>query len=148
MKDLDFETAKMIYKKNYWDVLKLDQIENQEVANQMFDTGVNCGVGIAVKHLQRALNLLNRNNESYIDPGTDEVKYLGWEDVKVDGLIGDVTLNIVRTKLKESDMIHLVNSLNGLQFMRYVEICERDVTQKKFYRGWIKRTLLTSQTSK
>ena len=50
-----------IYKLDYWDVNRLDAIINQDIANRLFDIGVNSGVGTAAKTLQEALNLTNRN---------------------------------------------------------------------------------------
>lgn len=41
MKGLTVDTAKAIYKKQYWDVIRGDEIKNQLVANKLFDTFVN-----------------------------------------------------------------------------------------------------------
>lgn len=38
-----------VYKTNYWDPIQLDLIPSQRIANEMFDTAVNMGVGIAIK---------------------------------------------------------------------------------------------------
>lgn len=35
------------YKKNYWDTLRLDEIRNQHLANQLYDISVNKGAGTA-----------------------------------------------------------------------------------------------------
>lgn len=40
--------AKSYYKANYWDVLELDDIPNQKIAHQLFDTSVNMGVSVAI----------------------------------------------------------------------------------------------------
>src|SRR5438034_870259 len=40
------------YKVEFWDVLSLDFVNNQAIANEMFDTAVNCGTGIAAEFLQ------------------------------------------------------------------------------------------------
>jgi lysozyme family protein len=44
------------YREHYWKP-DFSQIENQDVANKIFDMGVNLGVGEAVRLLQRALGL-------------------------------------------------------------------------------------------
>ena len=49
--------AKAIYKKEYWDVLYLDEVNNQKIANEIFDDAVNRGVKSAVKIIQKLLNI-------------------------------------------------------------------------------------------
>lgn len=55
------------YKHNYWDRFQGDAIASQELAEELFDTGVNMGVHRAVRFLQEGLNLLNRNQKSFKD---------------------------------------------------------------------------------
>jgi lysozyme family protein len=57
MKNLDKETAKSIYKKNYWMIIRGDEILNQDSANDIYDTAVNMGCGAAIKLTQRSLGL-------------------------------------------------------------------------------------------
>ena len=38
-----------IYKKDYWDKASLDKINSDSLAHQIFDHGVNAGVGTAIK---------------------------------------------------------------------------------------------------
>lgn len=45
------------YKRNYWNHLHLDDLANQELANQVFDTAVNCGIKPAVKIIQKVLGI-------------------------------------------------------------------------------------------
>lgn len=47
------DEIKNIYRKNYWNPLKLDQIYSQRIANQFFDISVNCGTYAAIKAMQR-----------------------------------------------------------------------------------------------
>lgn len=49
--------VKDIYKKEYWDILHLDDINNQRIANEIFDDAVNRGVKSAVKIVQKLLNM-------------------------------------------------------------------------------------------
>jgi lysozyme family protein len=112
------------YKKHFWDVNRLSEINNQKIANELFDTGVNMGRKIAAYFLQEALNLLNKNQKAY-------------KDIKVDGVIGDITLKLVNNYKKYH---HVVKTLNGLQFERYVGICKRDKSQENNFINWLKRT--------
>ena len=56
MRTMPKDTAKVIYKKMYWDKLQCDQLPFV-VAFQLFDAGVNHGNSQAVKFLQRALSV-------------------------------------------------------------------------------------------
>ena len=42
------------YKENFWDKLGLDQMADQDLANQVFDMAVNAGVGEALKLLRQS----------------------------------------------------------------------------------------------
>ncbi len=45
------------YKKNFWDVIGGDQIEDQFVANTLYDFGVNAGYGRSIQNIQEVLGL-------------------------------------------------------------------------------------------
>lgn len=45
--------AEELSKKNYWDVLKLDQVKNQSVAEFIMDFGFNSGLGRSAKAVQK-----------------------------------------------------------------------------------------------
>ena len=53
------------------------------MAEELLDTGVNCGTGFA-KPLQRALNLLNNQGKA------------GYADLEVDGVYGSETLRALK----------------------------------------------------
>ncbi|HCA5022547.1 glycoside hydrolase family 108 protein [Acinetobacter baumannii] len=130
MKDLPLEFAKSIYKKQYWLEPRFDQVNalSPSVAEELLDTGVNCGTGFAKPLLQRALNLLNNQGKA------------GWPDLKVDGVYGSATLGALKTYLskrgKDGEKV-LVRVLNIMQGQRYIEICERNKSQEQFFYGWI-----------
>ncbi|WP_413176584.1 glycoside hydrolase family 108 protein, partial [Acinetobacter baumannii] len=130
MKDLPLDVAKAIYKKQYWTDPRFDQVNviSSLVAEELLDTGVNCGTGFAKPLLQRALNLLNNQGKA------------GWPDLTVDGIYGPATLNALKTYLakrgKDGEKV-LVRVLNIMQGQRYIEICERNPSQEQFFYGWI-----------
>jgi lysozyme family protein len=68
------------FKSDYWDPLKLDQVSDQQIANNLFDCSVNQGEGLARLFMQRAANFV-------IDD-----KKLVYPLLKVDGAIGPETL--------------------------------------------------------
>ena len=51
------ELAEKCYKENYWNPIWGDKIIKQEVANDMYDTGVNMGVATSVKLSERQFKL-------------------------------------------------------------------------------------------
>ncbi|MBJ8441026.1 glycoside hydrolase family 108 protein [Acinetobacter junii] len=130
MRDLPLSVAKDIYRKQYWTSPRFDQVNviSAAVAEELLDTGVNCGTGFAKPLLQRALNLLNNQGKS------------GWSDLVIDGVYGSSTLNALKTYMakrgREGEKV-LVRVLNIMQGQRYIEICERNPTQEQFFYGWI-----------
>lgn len=48
-------SVKLYYKIHYWDVMLLDEVPNQRIAHQMFDTAVNMGVTAAIRFAQQCL---------------------------------------------------------------------------------------------
>ena len=129
MRDLPQDLAIDIYRRRYWTGPRLDAIAAiaPAVAAEVFDTGVNMGVGTAIGFLQRSLNVLNRR-------GVD------WADVVVDGRIGAGTLAAVSALLArrgpKGEEI-LLRALNSLQGARYIEIAENQPSQEAFVFGWL-----------
>ena len=82
MRQLPREDAVAIYARLYWLRPRFNDIASRSarVAEELFDTGVNMGPGVAATFLQRALTALNRNGADYAD-------------LVPDGRIGDVTLS-------------------------------------------------------
>ncbi len=116
------------YRANYWAPIKGDQLDDDAVAQELFDTAVNMGVRRAVRFFQEALNLLNRNQKNYAD-------------LTVDGWLGDKSLAALGAYLKSDRNTHyLLKLLNALQAMHYIEIMRNDPTQERFTRGWLSRT--------
>ena len=117
------EIVLLFYKKQYWDTLNLDKINNQNIANEMFDTGVNMGQAMAGSFLQRALNIANINGKNY-------------PDLSVDGVIGNKTVDVLNNQADQKLVLKLLNILQG---SRYVSICESNPSQEIFLRSWMSR---------
>jgi lysozyme family protein len=66
---LGLDQAKAIYRGQYWDALRLDQVASiaPAVAFELFDTAVNLGADQAAAFLQRTLNVLNLEGGWYPD---------------------------------------------------------------------------------
>ena len=118
IRNLSLNHAKDIYLLDYWIAMRLDEIQSDALADEIFDTGVNMGLSTAVKIAQRALN------------------FMGVGIFQEDGMIGPMTLaGINLWALKDEQA--LFKALNGFQFMRYVEIVNN--SDHTFARGWMKR---------
>lgn len=119
------------YKAEYWDAIRLGEIVSQKVATELCDTAVNQGKVSAVKYLQEALNLCNQNGRIY-------------KDIAVDGVLGNMTLLTLercmnyyeRYGQKYAENL-ILKTLNGLQFIRYVNIVKNDPSQEVNFAGWI-----------
>lgn len=129
MRDLSLDFAKAVYRRRYWNVLRLDEIAalSELVAHEMFDTGVNMGTGTAGKFLQRSLNALNRQGVDYAD-------------IAVDGAVGPRTVAAVRSffakRGKPGESV-LLKALNCLQGARYIELSEQRQANEDFTFGWL-----------
>lgn len=116
------------YKVNFWDVNKLDLFKSQALANEMFDTGVNMGTGVAARFLQEALNLCNKNQKLY-------------PNISVDGVIGNGTL----TALSKAPQDAVLNTLNLLQGEKYLKLMRANEVQEKFWRSWLSRVFISGK---
>ena len=118
-----FKFVKNLYKLNFWDAAKLDELNNQNISNEIFDTGVNQGIKTAIKYLQESLNILNRNQSDY-------------KDIKVDVILGNITLSLVNNHKRD---FNIIKCLNGLQFMRYYNLAKNNKKFERYLNGWLNR---------
>lgn len=120
------------YYTEFWTRLHGDEIISQAVANVVFDIAVNMGISTSVKFLQRACNSLGTNLKA--------------SDLVIDGIIGDRTIervNYLTTKVE--NLYVLVKMLLFQQGMRYMDIMDKDHSQRIFCRGWINRVKYNEQ---
>lgn len=118
--------VEQLYKDQFWNRFRGDQIENQEIATELFDSGVNMGVHQAVKFLQRSLNYLNRNGKLY-------------RELVDDGLIGKNTFAALDVYMKNDKPEILLKLMNLLQGAHYIEVLKDYPDQEGFIRGWLDR---------
>ncbi|HBT82431.1 MAG TPA: secretion activating protein [Desulfuromonas sp.] len=120
IKHLTLERAAQIYERDFWNPLRLSEVQNQVIAEEIFDTAVNCGTGTEARIIQEAINLTN-----YPAP-----------DIAVDGQIGPATIAAINGHKSPRT---LYKALNGLQFARYRDIVKARPEQEKFMRSWLSR---------
>jgi lysozyme family protein len=119
--------VRTFYRSVFWDRCRGDELADQAVADELYDSAVNLGVRRAVRFLQSSLNLLNRNQRDYAD-------------LIEDGWFGAKTLAALEALLKKDrDSETLVKLMNIHQGARYVEIMAANPDQERFARGWIRR---------
>jgi lysozyme family protein len=102
------------YRNEFWNKMRGDEISNQDVANSIFNFGVNSGMGMAIKLAQLVVG------------------------ATPDGGIGPKTVE----KLNQiTDGQRFRETYALAKIARYAEICNKNRTQSKFLLGWINRTL-------
>jgi len=129
MLDMPFEIAVTIYKREYWDIHMLDEIP-EDIAMEVFDSGVNCGSGNAARWLQRTLNILNLRGTLYAD-------------VPVTGRIDGATIAALKSCLaafpdNNKTILRFMDSLQGAY---YLAITEANPKNESNARGWALKRL-------
>lgn len=107
------QKVQTFYQLNYWNAVKGDLISNQDVAFSVFDFGVNAGIGTSVKLAQKVVGS------------------------GIDGVIGSDTIN----KINACDPKLFLNAFAVAKVRRYIAIVKNDADSKKFFYGWISRTV-------
>ena len=102
------------YRAEFWGKMRGDELTNQDVANTIFNFGVNAGMGMAVKLAQL---VVGATPDGGIGPKTVE------------------RLNQITDGQRFKEQYALA------KIARYAEICNRNRTQSKFLLGWVNRTL-------
>lgn len=129
LRNLTKPAAFDIYKTKYFTVPRFDLIFaiSPRIAAELTDTGVNMGVAVASRFLQRILNTFNDAGKAY-------------NDLIVDGRIGATTATALKAFLdrrgKDGEKV-LLNTLNVLQANRYIEITEARQQNESFIYGWM-----------
>jgi len=101
------------YKIEFWDRIRGDEIQEQDIANSIFNFGVNSGVGIAIKLAQLVVG------------------------ATPDGSLGPKTVGL----LNQQNPIDFCKSYALIKIARYAAICNKNRTKSKFLLGWINRTM-------
>lgn len=101
------------YQVNFWNRLRADQIENQQIAESIFDFAVNAGIGTAVSLAQMVVG------------------------AKSDGVIGPITIEAINKYNPELFLAEFTLA----KIARYVSIVKRRPENKKYFYSWIVRTL-------
>jgi lysozyme family protein len=99
------------YKSSQWDPLKCDYIKNQTIAEYLADWGINAGLSVPAKHVQKILKL------------------------NPDGKVGPATL----AAINGSDQLSLFTSLKTDRINFYISLAESKPILKQFLDTWLER---------
>lgn len=116
--------AQRIEEQEYWEAMRLAELGNQNVANKLFDMGVNMGVRQASIYGQRAANLMLGRLASGPEQRLTE-----------DGVIGAKTLAAINS----CDPRELYQALCELSEAHYRHVAAVNPAQAVNLKGWLKR---------
>ncbi|MBF9223004.1 glycoside hydrolase family 108 protein [Hymenobacter ruricola] len=116
------QLAHALYKTAFRNVLKLDGVTNQAVANAAYDFGVNAGTGRAAGFLQRAVNVTS---------GAQLV---------ADGVVGPRTVAALNAHPHQALLLKAFAFLRGTF---YIGLAEKSLTQEQFIPSWFLRISLS-----
>jgi len=111
------ETSDELFRREIWDAQRYGEIEDQTIANKIFDEAVNMGEGAANAVAQRVL------------------VSLGFRDVAADGVVGQHTL----AALNAVDPEQFLPAFRAAIAAYYRDIVRRNPRLEKYLRGWLRR---------
>ena len=118
-----------LYYTQYWQRMQLDLINKLPVVEELFDQGAGPdGITVAIKIVQGALVLLKR-------------------DVKVDGVMGPKTAEVINSYPGVEDLVGMMNCLQFTHLLvgsnnvdEIIQMARDRLPQlKEFMRGWLRR---------
>ncbi len=101
------------YRDMFWNRINGDKINDQQVADSIFDFGVNAGLGTSASLAQMVLN------------------------IKTDGVIGPKSIESINAFNSE----HFLAAFTVAKIARYINIVKKRPTSRKYFYGWICRAL-------
>lgn len=113
-----------LYKVKYWTPLRLNEVVNQDVADILFDFGINIGIVTIIQIAQRVINVLSSLS------------------LEVDGVIGKQTLSALNVCIKKETAKRVALFITILVGSHYISLTEKYPKNETFIRGWINRTTL------
>jgi len=111
-KQLDYEVSSF-YCTHFWIKVNGEKIINQQVAESIFDFAVNAGVAVSISLAQSVVG------------------------VSVDGIIGSKTIEAIN----RFNPGYFLAALALAKINRYVEICTKRPVSRKYFFGWVVRSL-------
>jgi lysozyme family protein len=110
IKNLTKKQAIEIFHRDYWKPMRLSKIEDENLVLQVFDMGINAGTQVAIRLLQRLVN------------------------VSDDGIIGKITLDAIK-----SYSGNLLEEYIKRRKLFYVTLVQNKPKLRVFIKGWLRR---------
>ncbi len=107
------QQVKDLYEANYWDAVQGDNIIDQDVAESIFDFAVNAGVRTSSRLAQLSVG------------------------ATPDGIIGEQSIAMINN----TDDAMFLATFALAKIERYVAICKKRPASRKYFFGWVRRTL-------
>lgn len=112
IKNLTIAQAETIYRTNYWENIRGDEIADQDLATNIFDFAANAGISQAVKTIQKLVN------------------------VSIDGKMGSQTLGKINSSREDLNRLFTI-----ARFDFYRSLVIKKPVLSKFLLGWKNRCL-------
>lgn len=110
IKNMTKERAIKIYYKDYWLPMNLMKLENEDLILQVFDFGVNAGIRVSIRILQRLVS------------------------VEDDGIIGKITAKVVNAENPD-----IVDRFKRRRKIFYMNLASKKPKLEVFLKGWLNR---------
>ncbi len=104
------------YKKEFWDPLSLDNVNNYFVQLNIFQISVNVGLPVAAKLAQESCVMMNHS-------------------ITVDGNVGPITISAINS----IDPRAFIEVFLGLVSANYVSIAKNNQNDQEFLDGWLRQ---------
>jgi lysozyme family protein len=129
--------AERIEERDYWEPMRLAEVENQNVANKLFDMAVNMGVRQASIYAQRAANVLLGHVQAAGTqaPDVSQRQPVVLARLEEDGEVGEKTLAAIH-RFEPRDYHQLLCELSEAHYRHIAAI---NPAQAVNLHGWLKR---------
>ena len=121
LKLMDEKTAEDMYNHFLWIPYRMDEIDDQSVANKIFAMIVNLGVLRAARIVQKAIKA-----------------ELPWLGIKIDGVIGSKTLHVINTTPANI----LLRTIKSMLWEYYETWINAKLEREKYRKGLYRRAML------
>jgi lysozyme family protein len=122
IRNITIAQASKLYERDFWNPIHLSEFEKQDIATEIFDTAVNCGVGVGGNIVIRLVNIF------------------GPAHYKLNGKVNSEQVEwINKFTRKKANRITFYRALNVLQGERYLLIIERNPKMAKYSNSWFSR---------
>lgn len=115
---ITIEDAKNIYRRDYWEKIRGDELHSDALAIELLEEAVNMGHHTAISFLQAAV-------------------LASGGKITIDGVMGEKTL----TEVKKIDPDALLKCIKSQSLTYYLTLVQNRPILRKFLKGWFNRVL-------